>query len=72
MFAERRVAQFIGRRPGASGEGAFTGLPGDTPSARCLEPVGGAAGWWQDPRTDHIQVRCPAVSVTVLGLEPSW
>jgi hypothetical protein len=72
VFAERRVAQFIGRKPGTSGEGAFTGLPGDTPSARCLEPVGGAAGWWQDPRTGHIQVRCPAVSVTVLGLEPSW
>lgn len=68
VFEERRVARFIGRKPGTSGEGAFTGLPGDEPSALCLQPLEENGDWYRDMRTGCINVRCPAVSLTVLTL----
>ncbi len=40
LYAEDRVARFIGRKPGTPNDGAFEGAPDDSRSAVCLEPVG--------------------------------
>lgn len=67
VFDEHRVARFIGRKPGTTGEGAFEGLPGDAPSEWCLQPLTGQDGWAKEA-SGRLSVRCPAVSMTVLTL----
>lgn len=61
LFAEDRVARFIGRQPGTTGEGTFEGVPDDSLSARCLQPLR-----WHSGGEGPVRVHCPAVSLTIL------
>ena len=69
LFDRTRVARWLGRKPGEEADGVFEGAPDDSPSARCLEPLGSLECREAEDAQRITGLECPPISFTVLRFE---